>query len=227
MSDGPNGSGASRYRIMKTVEDSLKRLKTDRIDLYQIHMQDMDTPEEETLRALDDLIHQGKVLYIGCSNYAAYRLVESLLTSEKHNLHKFVSLQAKYNLVERSLELEHIPACRKFGVGIIPWSPLAGGFLSGKYQKDQNPPEGSRLSRWQEQFGTLASEKNWRVVETMKKVANAHEATPAQTALAWLLTKPTVSSVIFGAKNMKQLEDNLKAAKLQLSPEAILELDAP
>src|SRR6185369_10685533 len=142
MWDGPNGSGASRHRIVRTVEDSLRRLRTDRIDLYQIHMQDFDTPEEETLRALDDLVRHGKVLYLGASNYAAYRLTDSLWTSRTQNLEHFVSLQMQYSLVTRDLEREHVPLCRKFGLGIIPWSPLAGGFLSGKYRKGQSAPAG-------------------------------------------------------------------------------------
>src|SRR5687767_11235621 len=136
MGDGPNKSGASRYRIVKCVEESLRRLKTDRIDLYQIHMQDITVPEEETLRALDDLVRTGKVLYVGCSNYAAYRLVDSLWTSKSTNRERFVTLQAQYSLVARELEREHVPLCRQWGMGILPWSPLAGGFLSGKYRKD-------------------------------------------------------------------------------------------
>src|SRR5690606_4954432 len=139
----PNGTGASRLHIMRAVEDSLRRLNTDRIDLYQIHMQDRDTPEEETLRALDDLVRQGKVVYLGASNYAAYRLVGSLWTSKSERLNGFVTLQALYNLVQRDLELELVPACRDYGLGILPWSPLASGFLSGKYRKGQGVPAGS------------------------------------------------------------------------------------
>jgi len=131
MGEGANRSGASRYRIVKCVEDSLRRLRTDRIDLYQIHMQDITTPEDETLRALDDLVSAGKVLYIGCSNYAAYRLMNSLWLSRTQNLVKFVTLQAQYSLIARELEREHVPLCRETGLGILPWSPLAGGFLTG------------------------------------------------------------------------------------------------
>src|SRR5690349_10502586 len=148
MGDGANGTGASRYRIVRTVEDSLRRLRTDRIDLYQIHMQDIETPEEETLRALDDLVHAGKVLYLGASNYAAYRMTESIMTSERLGLERFIAFQAQYSLVVRDIEREHVPACKAYGLGIIPWSPLAGGFLSGKYSKDQKPPAGSRLEAW-------------------------------------------------------------------------------
>src|SRR5258706_11120524 len=146
MRPGPNGAGASRAWIVRAAEDSLRRLKTDRIDLYQIHMQDLETPEEETLRALDDLVRAGKVLYLGCSNYAAYRLVDSLWLSRSLGLEKFVALQAQYSLIERGLEREHVPACAKFGLGILPWSPLAAGFLTGKYKKDAAPPAGPRAT---------------------------------------------------------------------------------
>ncbi len=214
MADGPNGTGASRLRIMRAVEASLRRLKTDRIDLYQIHMQDYDTPEEETLRALDDLVRQGKVLYIGASNYAAYRLVESLWASERARLERFVSLQAQYSLVVRELEREHVAVCERHGLGILPWSPLAGGFLTGKYRRDQAPPEGSRLERWKDRMGRFDTERNWKILEALDAVAREHEATPAQVSLAWLLRKPAVTSVIFGARSVAQLEDNLKAATL-------------
>jgi len=136
MRKGENGTGASRLHIVRSVEHSLKRLKTDRIDLYQIHMQDITVPEEETLRALDDLVRAGKVIYIGCSNYAAYRLADSLWISRAQHRERFVSLQTQYSLVERNIEREHVPLCQKEGLGILPWSPLAGGFLSGKYRKE-------------------------------------------------------------------------------------------
>lgn len=225
MKDGPNGTGASRYRIMKTVEDSLRRLQTDRIDLYQIHMQDLATPEEETLRALDDLVHQGKVLYLGCSNYAAYRMVESLFISERERLHRFVALQAQYSLVVRELEREHVPACQKFGVSLLPWSPLAGGFLSGKYQKGQTPPAGARLDKWKDRFQRFDQPRNWKILEALVAVSKQLEATPSQVALAWLLHKPTVASVIFGARSVPQLEDNLRAVELVLSKEQLAALD--
>ena len=140
MAEGPLGTGASRRRIMRACEESLKRLQTDRIDLYQIHMQDIETPEEETLRALDDLVRQGKVLYIGASNYTAYRLVESLWVSDGRNLERYVTLQMRYNLVSRELEREHVPPCLRHGLGILPWSPLAGGLLTGKFGPDRTPP---------------------------------------------------------------------------------------
>lgn len=222
MWEGPNGRGASRYRIKRCVEDSLRRLQTDRIDLYQIHMQDVDTPEEETLRALDDLVREGKVLYIGCSNYAAYRLVDSLWTSKAQGLERFVSAQMQYSLAMRELEREHVPLCETWGVGVLAWSPLAGGFLSGKYHRDQKPPEGSRLERWKDRFGRFDTDRNWAIVETLCDVATQLETTPASVALAWLLGKPAVTSVIFGARSIAQLDQNLAAAALEL-PESALD----
>ena len=224
MGKGPNRSGASRYRILRTVEDSLRRLQTDRIDLYQVHMQDVDTPEEETLRALDDLVRQGKVLYIGCSNYAAYRLLESLWISKTQGLERFVSAQMAYNLLTRDIEREHVPVCRDHGVGILPWSPLANGFLSGKYRKGQTPSGGSRLEQWKD-WPRFDVERNWRILAAVDRVAEATGGKPAQVALAWLLRKPTVTSVIFGARSLEQLDDNLGAAELELSDEQVAELD--
>ncbi|ADO68454.1 aldo/keto reductase [Stigmatella aurantiaca] len=216
MGKGPNDTGASRYQIRSAVEQSLRRLKTDRIDLYQVHMQDIDTPEEETLRALDDLVHQGKVLYLGASNYAAYRLVDSLWTSKSQNLSRFVALQAQYSLVVRDLEREHTPVCEQFGLGILPWSPLAGGFLSGKYRKDQPPPDAGRLAKFKTQLSQFDTPRHWRILEAVDAVAAELKASPSQVSLAWLLRKRAVTSVIFGARNLAQLEDNLKAAELKL-----------
>jgi aryl-alcohol dehydrogenase-like predicted oxidoreductase len=210
---------------MRAVEASLKRLQTDRIELYQIHMQDIDTPEDETLRALDDLVTQGKILYVGASNYAAYRLVESLYTSDKHGWSKFVSLQAHYNLVTRSLEREHVPACLRFGLGILPWSPLAAGFLTGKYQRGQPAPEKTRLASKASRFFDYSSDRNWGVVEELVKIAAELEKTPAQVALAWLVQRPAVTSVIFGARSLEQLEANLSAATLVLDDQTMKRLN--
>jgi aryl-alcohol dehydrogenase-like predicted oxidoreductase len=225
MGEGPNSTGASRYRIVRTVEDSLRRLKTDRIDLYQIHMQDIDTPEEETLRALDDLVHAGKVLYLGASNYAAYRLTDSQWISKTEHLHRFVALQMQYSLMVRDLEREHVPLCSKHGLGILPWSPLAAGFLSGKYAKDQPPPAGVRLEKWKERFADYDTDRGWRTVDTLKAMAKEKSTTPSAIALAWLLAKPAVTSVIFGARSVQQLDDNLKAADVKLTAEDVKRLD--
>lgn len=225
MGEGPNGTGASRLRIMRAVDASLQRLKTDRIDLYQIHMQDSETPEEETLRALDDLIRAGKVLYIGASNYAAYRLTESVMTSQREHLNRFVALQAQYSLVVREVEREHVPMCKKFGLGMLPWSPLASGFLSGKYQRGQQAPAGARLAEWRDSYARFDKDRNWRIIEAVTKVAQQLDATPSQVSLAWLLDRPTVTSVIFGARTPAQLDDNLKSVKIKLSKEQTAAID--
>ena len=225
MGEGPNSTGASRYRIVRTVEDSLRRLKTDRIDLYQIHMQDIDTPEDETLRALDDLVHAGKVLYLGASNYAACRLTDSQWISKPEHLHRFVSLQMQYSLMVRDLEREHVPVCKQFGLGILPWSPLAAGFLSGKYGKDKPLPVGTRLDKWKERFASFATERGWRTIDALQAISQEKATTVSAVALAWLLAKPAVTSVIFGARSLEQLDDNLKAAEVKLSAEDVQKLD--
>lgn len=221
-----NGTGASRYRIRETVEASLRRLQTDRIDLYQIHMQDIDTPEEETLRALDDLVRQGKVLYVGASNYAAYRLADSHWISKTQNLERFVSLQAQYSLLVRDLEREHVSVCAQNGLGILPWSPLAGGFLSGKYRKGQAPPKGARYDKWEARYKSFDTERNWRILAALDEVAKETESSPSQVALAWLLHQRAVCSCIFGARTKEQLADNLKAADLKLDAPQLEKLDA-
>jgi aryl-alcohol dehydrogenase-like predicted oxidoreductase len=225
MGEGPNRTGASRYRILRCVEASLKRLKTDRIDLYQIHMQDIETPEEETLRALEDLVRQGKVLYVGCSNYAAYRLMNALWTSKTEHLSRFVTLQAEYSLVARELEREHVPLCREMGLGILPWSPLAGGFLSGKYARSAPAPQGTRLGEKKDRFARFDNDRCWRVLDVVKEVAMELSSSPSAVALAWLLHKPQVTSAIFGARDIAQLESNVKATELSLSPEQLKRLD--
>ncbi|HWZ92963.1 MAG TPA: aldo/keto reductase [Polyangiaceae bacterium] len=225
MGEGPNRSGASRYRIMRCAEHSLKRLRTDRIDLYQINMQDMDVQEDEILRALDDLVTQGKVLYIGCSNYAAYRLQDSLWLSRTKNLAAFVTLQAQYSLVVRDIEREHVPLCRAQGLGILPWSPLAAGFLTGKYDKGQPPPAGARLEKWKDRLAGFDNDRNWKILAAARAVAAETNATPASVSLAWLLAQPQVSSCIFGARSLEQLEENVKAASVTLTAEQVKRLD--
>jgi aryl-alcohol dehydrogenase-like predicted oxidoreductase len=221
----PYGKGASRRHIIRACEESLRRLRTDWIDLYQIHMQDLDVPEDETLRALDDLVRQGKVRYIGASNYAAYRLVDSLWTSRAQGLERWVALQMQYSLVERGLEREHVPAALQWGLGIIPWSPLAGGFLSGKYRPGQGAPPGTRLAEWKDRWSRMDEPRNWRILEAVDRVAAETGASAAQVSLAWLLHKPGVSSVIFGARTLAQLEDNLPAAHLSLTAPQVALLD--
>jgi aryl-alcohol dehydrogenase-like predicted oxidoreductase len=225
MGQGPNDRGASRYHLMQAVDASLKRLQTDRIDLYQIHMQDLDVDEDETLRALDDLVLAGKVLYIGCSNYAAYRLADSIWLSRNNHWSRFVTLQAQYSLVERTIEREHVPVCKKFDLGILPWSPLAGGFLSGKIQRDQPPPAGTRMAKFQSELSKFSNDRNWRILDAVYSTANELRATPAQVSLAWVMQRPQVTSVIFGARTLEQLDQNLKAASLNMSTDQIARLD--
>ena len=226
MWDGPNGTGASRYRIMRCVEDSLRRLGTDRIDLMQIHMQDTDVEEEETLRALDDVVRQGKVLYLGCSNYAAYRLTESVMISRAQHMERFIALQAQYSLVVRDIEREHVPLCERHGLGILPWSPLAGGLLSGKYSRGV-AEEGTRFStaKWQSNFARFDNDRAWKIVDAVKQVANETGNSASQVALAWLLSKRAVSSVIFGARTVAQVDDNVKAAEVKLTLEQLKTLE--
>jgi aryl-alcohol dehydrogenase-like predicted oxidoreductase len=225
MGEGANRSGASRYRIVKCCEDSLRRLKTDRIDLYQIHMQDITVPEEETLRALDDLVSAGKILYTGCSNYAAYRLMNSLWLSRTNRWANFVTLQAQYSLVVRDLEREHVPLCREEGLGILPWSPLAGGFLTGKFERGKAADANARLGAKPERMARYDNERNWKILDAVKAVAAEVSSTPSAVSLAWLLTKPQVSSVIFGARTIEQLEANLAGAELELAPKHVETLD--
>ncbi|MCB9669420.1 MAG: aldo/keto reductase [Alphaproteobacteria bacterium] len=225
MGQGPNGTGASRRRIVRAVEDSLRRLQTDRIDLYQIHMQDLDTPEDELLRALDDLVTAGKVVYVGCSNYAAYRLMDSLWRSRTSGRVAFATMQMQYSLAVRDIEREHVPIAVREGVGILPWSPLAGGLLTGKYREGQPAPEGTRMAQWKSRYEAFDKPRNWRVVEALVQVAEEVGRTPSQVALAWLLHKPGVTSVIFGARTVAQLDDNLAAADLALSEAQMKVLD--
>jgi aryl-alcohol dehydrogenase-like predicted oxidoreductase len=224
MGDGPNRSGASRYRIVKCCEDSLRRLRTDRIDLYQIHMQDITVPEEETLRALDDLVTAGKVLYLGCSNYAAYRLMHSLWLARTHHWSRFVTLQAQYSLVVRDLEREHLPLCRQEGLGVLPWSPLAGGFLSGKFSHGQPVDAHARLGQ-KDRLARYDTARNWKILDAVRAVASELGTTAAAVSLAWLLAKPQVTSVIFGARTVAQLDDNLAADGLALAPRHVEQLD--
>lgn len=227
MAPHTNGTGASRLRITRAIDQSLARLRTDRIDLYQIHMQDAHTPAAELLRALDDAISAGKIVYVGCSNYAAYKLVESLHVAREQHLSPFVTLQAQYHLACRDIERELQPACRAYGLGILPWSPLAGGLLTGKYRKGQAAPEGSRMAKWQQRYDRFDKDpKNWNIVEALVEVAASLDKSPSQVALAWLLHQEAVTSVIFGARTVAQLDDNLGAADVTLSKEHLAALDA-
>jgi aryl-alcohol dehydrogenase-like predicted oxidoreductase len=220
----PNDHGLSRKSIVWNCEESLRRLQTDYIDLYQVHMQDRSVPIEETLRALDDLTRAGKIRYAGCSNYTGYRLTESLWAADKRGTVRYEGVQLQWSLVARDAEREVVPAARTFGLGVLVWSPLGRGFLSGKYQRGATPPKGSRLEAWKDSWAATATEQNWKTLEVLQGVARRRDATPAATALAWLLHKPEVSSVIIGARTVAQLQDNLRALELKLSAEDLAEL---
>jgi aryl-alcohol dehydrogenase-like predicted oxidoreductase len=222
---GPHDQGLSRKHIMEACEASLRRLKTDVIDLYQVHMQDTSVRIEETLRALDDLVTQGKVRYIGCSNYTGYRLMESLSAASSHHTHRYESVQLQWSLLERGAEREVVPACKANDVGVLVWSPLASGFLSGKYRRGQPPPEGARLTEWKDTMKRIGEGRSYDLIDVLEKVAKRREATPAQVAIAWLLARREVSSVILGARTVAQLDDNLRAAEVKLAPEDVKELD--
>jgi aryl-alcohol dehydrogenase-like predicted oxidoreductase len=222
MGPSPNDQGLSRKHIVKAVEDSLTRLQTDYIDLYQSHYYDENTPIEETLRAFEDLVRQGKVRYLGCSNYPSWRLMEALWATDKHNLVGYQSLQPHYNLVHRAeFEQELSDICQKFGLGVIPYSPLAAGFLTGKYRKN-NTPDSARLGR----VKNYLNEANFALIEKMEKMGqNKGGYSVSQIALAWLLSNPLITSPIIGPRTLEQLEDNLGAAGLTLSKEEKEALD--
>ena len=223
MGPGRNDVGASRGHIMDAVEASLKRLQTDHIDLYQIHATDIVTPLEETMRSLDDLISQGKVRYIGCSNWQAWRIATALGISARKNFARFCSLQSYYSIASRDLERELAPFLEAERLGLLVWSPLAGGLLSGRFSRDNQSPQGSRRSEFD--FPIVDKERAWNVLDVMGPIATSHGCSAARIALAWLLSKPVVTSVIIGAKRLSQLEDNLAAEELQLTNEEIRRLD--
>jgi aryl-alcohol dehydrogenase-like predicted oxidoreductase len=227
MRPGPNGKGGARIHIRKAAEDSLRRLQTDHIDLYQIHCQDLDVPAEETMRALDDLVRAGKVLYLGCSNYTAHRLMESLWVSDKLGLEKFVANQAQYSLLVRDQEREHAPIATRFGVGILPWSPLAGGLLSGKYKPNEKAPDGTRFTskRFEGRLAKLNDPRAQKILEALEALSKETGKSYTQLALAWTVQKPGISSVIFGARTLEQLDDNLGAGDLVLTAEQMKQLD--
>jgi aryl-alcohol dehydrogenase-like predicted oxidoreductase len=222
---GPHEMGLSRKHILDACEASLRRMKTDVIDLYQVHMQDTSVRIDETLRALDDLVTQGKVRYIGCSNYTGYRLVDSLWSSDKHDTSRYESVQLQWSLLERGAEREMVPACREHNLGILVWSPLASGFLSGKYRRGQPPPDGARLTEWKDTMKRIGEGRSYDLIDLLDKVAKRREATPAQVSIAWLLAKKEVTSVILGARTVAQLDDNMRAAEVKLTAEDMKELD--
>src|SRR6202140_3510736 len=220
---GRNDIGASRGHIMDGVEASLRRLQTDDIDLYQIHGNDSVTPVGETLRVLDTLVQQGKVRYIGCSNWHAWKIAKRLCISEYRNLARFDTLQAYYSIAGRDLEREIVPLLEAEKVGLLVWSPIAGGLLSGKYSRTNQKPADSRRSEYD--FPVVDKERTWKILDVIAPIAKAHGCSPARVALAWLLAKPVVTSVIIGAKRLDQLQDNLAAVELTLSQDELRQLD--
>jgi aryl-alcohol dehydrogenase-like predicted oxidoreductase len=226
MGAGPNDSGMSRSHIMHAVDASLKRLQTDYIDIYYIHHVDTQTPLEEMLRAFDDLVHHGKVRYIACSNYEAWRLMEAMWISDSKGLARFECYQPQYSLVVRDIEEEIIPVCQLKGLGVVVWSPLAGGFLTGKYQPGQNKVAGSRSEEgWafpERYFADNADE----ILTTLLDVAKEIGRTPAQVATRWTLEQPAITSAIIGARTLSQADDNLRAAGWKLPKDALERLNA-
>ncbi len=225
MSKDINDVGLSRKHIIESCNNSLKRLGTDYIDLYVMHSFDPITPFEETLGALSDLVHQGKVRYIGASNFTAWQLMKALAVSKENHFEKFVSLQAFYSLISRDVEYELTPLLEDQGLGLTTWSPLGGGFLSGKYRKDKPMPEDSRRTNEQQNFIPIDLEKGYVIVDALEKIANNHNASISQAALNYLLRKPVVSSVLVGATKPHQLEDNLKTTEWEMSADEVSHLD--
>jgi aryl-alcohol dehydrogenase-like predicted oxidoreductase len=222
MWDGPNGEGLSRAHLLKAADDSLRRLGTDYIDLYQTHWPRADVPQEETLRALDDLVRAGKVRYIGCSNESAWRLCKALWISEREHIERFISLQPPYSLVRRSLfERENEALCLDQGIGVIPYSPLQGGFLTGKYRRDSTP-ESARAEGLKKYF----TEQNYVLIDLLEQLASPRGASVAQLALAWLLQRPAITAPIVGANSVEQLDDILGALTVQLTAEEVAQIDA-
>lgn len=216
MGDGPNDLGNSRYHIVKACEDSLRRLQTDRIDLYQLHRPSLTLPQDETLRAFDDLIRSGKALYIGCSTHPAWMVMEALAISERHHLARYISEQPPYNLLDRRIENELIPLCQKYDMAIIPWSPLAGGILAGRYSLDGKIPEGSRASRGGQIFQDRLSRKGLEVASQLAEMARERNMTASQLALLWVKDQPGITSPIIGPRTIAHLEDALPVLEMTL-----------
>jgi len=226
VGDDAATKGGSRRWIMRACEDSLRRLGTDYIDLYQYHTPDANTPMDETLRALDDLVHQGKVRYIGSSNLAGWQVADAEWIARAHNLTRFVSAQNQYNLLDRSVEKELAPACRKYGIGILPYFPLASGFLSGKYRRGSPPPEGTRLALWGRRGEAIMSEGNFGILEKLEGFAQARGKTMLDLAFGWLLSHDYVPSVIAGATTPEQIEANVAAGEWRLAEDEMTQVDA-
>ena len=226
MRDGPNASGLSRKHVIDQAYASLDRLGTDYIDLYQIHRWDEDVPLEETLSALTHLVDEGVVRYLGASTMAAWRFAKALYAADAWGYERFVSMQPEYNAVDRHEEANVLPACAEEGIGVVPWSPLAGGFLTGKYERDAEPPEGSRAAE-DEYTERRFTEENWAVLDAVRDVAEAKGATPAQVSLAWLLAQDVVDAPIVGPRRIDHLEEHVGALGVSLTDEELARIEAP
>lgn len=224
MGEGAYRRGGSRRYIVSAVEASLKRLNTDRIDLYQMHIPDADTPVEETLRALDDLVRDGKVLYLGNSNFSGWQIADADWISKTQGLERFVSAQNNYSLLERNVEREVLPACERFGLGFLPFFPLASGLLTGKYERGAAPPEGTRLAAWGARGQAALSERNFDKVEKLQAWALDHGHSLLELAFAWILGHQVVSSVIAGATSPAQIAANARGADWKLTPDQVEEV---
>jgi aryl-alcohol dehydrogenase-like predicted oxidoreductase len=224
MNELPNGRGQSRYHLMNEVEASLKRLQIDHIDLYQLHGFDPVTPLEEALSVLNDLVRSGKVRYIGLCNMASWHIMKALDISDRRHWARFESVQSYYTIAGRDLEREIIPLAQDQRLGVMVWSPLAGGLLSGKYTEDAKGPEGARRTNFD--FPLVDKPRAFRCVDAMRPIAQAHQVSVAQVALAWLLARPAVTSVIIGARSVEQLEDNIASTKVRLTDQDLKALDA-
>jgi aryl-alcohol dehydrogenase-like predicted oxidoreductase len=226
MGEGAYLRGGARRYIVKAVEDSLKRLHTDHIDLYQMHVPDADTPIDETLRALDDLVRSGKVLYIGNSNFSGWQIADADWTARAAGLERFVSAQNNFSLLERGAEREVLPACERFGLGLLPFFPLASGFLTGKYQRGEPPRQGTRLAAWGARGAAALSDRNFDRLEALEAWAEQRGRRILDLAFAWLLGHPAVSSVIAGATTPEQVQANARCAEWILTPEEVVEVRA-
>lgn len=225
MGEGPNMKGAGRQHLMAMLEDSLRRLQTDHIDLYQVHQPDLNTPTEETMRALDDMVRQGKVRYLGSSNYPTWLAAEAEWTARTAHLTRFISVQPQYNLMDRRIEGDLMVFCKRYGLGILPYFPLAGGFLTGKYRRGESIPEGTRGAMNPGMIQRWSNDRNYDILEKLQAFCAARGKTTADLAIAWLLAKPMVSSVIAGTTRPAQVEANVRSGEWKLTGDEVAEVD--